>query len=219
MQDPILELLTLVIGTISTAVIGILMKKYKDEIFKYFVKGKVKVLVHHRFFTECETVKSEIGRVNFTTHEEFDKVKTKLMLKIVELKCNAFKEEFEKIVLNKTVDNWSTEKLHQEVHKAYSAVLTGYNTESKRIFRDWGISEEDSRFLIEKYETFRSSIVKIVSQSIDDVILNTSYRNNYLKLSVFLELASAAVTLTPSSVLETFKAVNGRFVKYKNLML
>ena len=219
MKHEILDHFYAISGTVLTAILAFFSKKYKSKIIKYFERNKISSLTQHRFFTECVTVKEDMDRVNFTTHKEFDKVKTKMMLKIVELKCEAFKEEFEKLILNKEINKWSANKLQQEIAKAYSTVLKKYNKGSERVFKDWGISEEDAKFLIEKYEEYRSNVIKTVSEGINDVVLNKDYKTNYIKVSVFLDLACMAVTLTPSSVRETFEAVNGRFAKYKNLIM
>ena len=55
--------------------------------------------------------------------------------------------------------------------------------------------------------------------SLDSVLMNSDYNNNFDKVNTLMELCSLAIHVIPRDVKSSFEAVNGRFAKYKNLIM
>ena len=50
--------------------------------------------------------------------------------------------------------------------------------------------------------------------SLDSVLMNSDYNNNFDKVNTLMELCSLAIYVIPRDVRSAFEQVNGRYAKY-----
>ena len=182
-------------------------------------KNKISKLAFHRFFNVCDQVERKILSMSFITHGEIDRIKTKMMHKLIQLKCVSMKKRFSELLLSKDIDSWDAYKLQHKFKSTLMEVVEEYNHQALMLYIEWGISQEDAKFLIETYEDYRYTMVEGFVDSVDSVLMNNDYSNNFDKVNTLMELCSLAIHVIPRDVRSSFEAVNGRFAKYKNLMI
>jgi len=181
--------------------------------------NRISKLAFHRFFNVCDQVERKILGMTFITHGKEDKIKTKMMHKLIQLKCVSMKKRFSELLLTPDIDTWDAYQLQHKFKSTLMEVVEEYNHEALMLYIGWGISPEDSKFLIETYEDYRSTMVEGYIDSVDSVLMNNDYSNNFDKVNTLMELCSLAIHVIPRDVRSSFEAVNGRFAKYNNLMI
>jgi len=222
------------IGAVGTFLIVILIAVlfiFKKEIITKFQKSKTPIqqqdvsrptisrLVHHRFFNVCDQVENTILSMSFITHGKHDVIKTKLMHHLIMLKCASMKDKFTILLNTNDIDEWDEMQLLHEFKNTLLSVVKEYNSDAKKSFIRWGVSEVDAKYLIDTYEEYRASMVEGFIDSLDSVLTNSSYTNNFDKVTTVMELCSLAIFVIPRDVKSSFEAVNGRFAKYTSLLI
>ena len=93
-------------------------------------------------------------------------------------------------------------------------VVQDYNKKCKVEIMSWGISERDADYIIQEYEDYRMEMVAGFLDSLESVLTNSDYANNFDKVNTTLELCSLAIYVIPRDVRSVFESVNGRFKSY-----
>lgn len=175
---------------------------------------KVKKLEYHRFFNVCDDMEGKIKNMKFYTDGKIDTAKTKIMHKLIELKVCSMKNKFKELLNTNGIDDWDVYQLNYEVKKTLSEVVKDYNSKCELELIKWGVSEKDAKYIIQEYEDYRMTIVEGFIDSIDSIISNPDYINNFDKVNTTLELCALATSVIPRDVRSVFEAVNGRFKNY-----
>lgn len=179
-------------------------------------KHKISRLKHHRFFNTCDQVENKIKTMTFNTNGELDRAKTKMMHKLISMKCETMKKDFSSLLLTRGIDEWGVYELQHEFKSCLTGVVEKYNRDAYNRFLKWGVSSEDANYLIQNYEDYRSCMVEGFVDSLDSVLMNSDYNNNFDKVNTLMELCSLAIYVIPRDVRSAFEQVNGRYAKYNN---
>ena len=142
-----------------------------------------------------------------------------MMHTLIQLKCKSMKSRFGALLLTDGIDSWEHLKLQHTFKTTLGNVVKEYNQAALLTYISWGISHEDAEFLIETYEDYRANMVEGFVDSIDSVLMNKDYVNNFDKVNTLMELCCLAIFVIPRDVQSSFESVNGRFAKYNNLMI
>ena len=227
-MDKIFEALASDILSLPTAVIAVLIfctiifYFFKDSISEWLKKEvkqsqKISKLEHHRFFNVCDNVEAKISNMNFITDGEIDIPKTKMMHELICLKNIAMQKHMNKLVKTRGIDDWGVYELQFEFKKCLGDLVKDYNEKALKNFVKRGVSHSDADYLIQNYEDYRSCMVEAFTDSIDSVLMNSDYHNNFDKVNTLLEICCVAIAVIPRDVRSSFEAVNGRYTKYKHL--
>lgn len=180
-------------------------------------KKKVKNLINHDVFITADVVKDKVKRISFTTHGQDDKVKTKLLQFLIEIKIESLKELLRKFLHQEGVEKYNGQKLKFEVNKVLLDLVTDYSSESHSQFIEMGVSPEDSKFLIDSFESFREDIMDGYIERIESISTNEDYNSNYDRISAMLEVIALGLFVIPKDATNACDFINGRFLKYKNI--
>ena len=84
-------------------------------------------------------------------------------------------------------------------------------------WRDKGISEDDIRYVVELFETFRYDVVKAFEYRINSIFSTTNHHNNKRRLLAIFEMWAFGIDMLPRDMQTTFETLNGRFkeINYK----
>lgn len=194
---------------------------FKDSLSTWLKKEvksthKIARLKHHRFFNTCDKVEQKIKAMTFITNGETDVAKTKMMHKLISMKCETMREYFTALLLNRGIDDWGVYELQHEFKACLGNVVEKYNRDAYTQFLIWGVSAKDADFLIQNYEDYRDCMVEGFIDGLDSVLMNSDYANNFDKVNTLMELCSLAIYVIPKDVRSSFEQVNGRYTKYSN---
>jgi len=88
-------------------------------------------------------------------------------------------KRFSELLLTPDIDTWDAYQLQHKFKSTLMEVVEEYNHEALMLYINWGISPEDSKFLIETYEDYRSTMVEGFVDSVDSVLMNNDYSDNF----------------------------------------
>ena len=201
--------------------LALLLYFFKDSLSTRLKKQNKKVLKiekleHHRFFNTCDRVEYDISKMEFNTNGVADKAKSRMMHELITIKCDTMKREFKSLLLTRGIDSWGSYELQHEFKTTLGGVVEQYNKTVYDKFLQWGVTPEDATYLIDSYEDYRSCMVEGFAASIDSILMNPDYSNNFDKVNTLMELCSLAIFVIPRDVQSVFEQVNGRFEKYNN---
>ena len=188
-----------------------------EKILKKQLKP-IKDLKHHRLFYVCNQVERKVESIKFISHGIEDEVKTLLMNILIQEKLKTVRNIFSKFLDDERLSSYSGNILKSKMARSLQDLVSQYNCLSQEIFEEIGISREDAKYLIDSYEEYRMPLVNGFLDSLDDICSNDDYSSNYDKLNATYELISLSIYLIPKDVKDALDSVNGRFVKYKEMV-
>jgi len=211
--SPILTFLLIIIlvmfyflkDTINEALKSLLLRKKKS---------KIENLKSHDMFITLESVRSKIDKVQFTTHDKIDTVKTKLLQELIHIKIDKTKELFNEFLSKKDVCNYSGQELKFEVDSLLRKLVKEYSQEAHRAFICKAIENDDAAYLISSYERFRTDIMEGYVERIESISTNEDYNSNYDRISAILEVIALGFFVIPKDAANACDLINGRFLKY-----
>lgn len=192
--------------------------KFKDTIVLIFTeekdKRKIKDLKTHSMFLTCDKVLDRIDKIDFTTFNCYDEVKTSLLKKLIHYKIDIVKLRFTELLEHDKIDTMTEAELKFLVATTLSNLVNEYNNNALRYMVDeMNIEIKDAKFLIDKYEEFREYIVNAFVTELDTIVLDSNYNNNFDRVNTILYTVSISLGIIPRDVVATFNGVNGRFKK------
>jgi len=203
------------------AVFLIVVYIFKDIIKEWLKKPISKTkpisnLQFHDMFTTANSVRSKVNAIKFSTHGEDDKIKSRMLHKLIDLKIECVKERFKEFLLQDKLDKLDGNQLKFKIAAALSGIVKEYNEKAFNYFvNEYGISKEDSKYLIDCYEIFRQDIVDGFLSRLESITKNEDYTTNYEKISAVLEVVAISLYIIPKDSKNAMNLANGRFIKYK----
>jgi len=82
------------------------------------------------------------------------------------------------------------------------------------IREDWrgrNISEDNIKYVVELFETFRYDVVKAFEYRINSIFSSTSHTNNTRRLLAIFEMWAFGIDILPRDMHTTFETLNGIF--------
>ena len=195
----------------SESIKGVKLNRKKKLINK---RRLVKDLWSHDLFITAESVKKKVSAIRFTTHGEYDVVKTKLLKILVENQLNSFTKSMKEFIKRDCIDNFEGQRLKFTLTEVLRHGVERYNKETSEQFIRMGVSKEDADFLIGEYEYFRDEIQEGFIDRIDSITTNDNYNSNYDRLSAVFEVLAMGLYLIPKDSVTACNRINGRFKAY-----
>lgn len=177
-------------------------------------KRKVKDLWSHDLFITISLVKKKVNAIEFTTHGEYDIVKSKLLKTLIGHQLDNFKSRMIDFINKECIDNFDGQRLKYLITEVITSGTKEYNKISKTEFLEMGVSNEDAQFLIDEYNDFRDEVQEGFFDRIDSITTNANYYNNYDRLSAVFEVLAMGLYLIPKDSISACNQINGRFKKY-----
>tara|TARA_R110000868_G_scaffold321319_1_gene582373 strand:- start:147 stop:809 length:663 start_codon:yes stop_codon:yes gene_type:complete len=204
----------------ATAVSGViiaLINKWKSRTNVIDKKTSIRDLRDHDVFNTLKRVKEEVANMKFYTHNDYDRVKTRMCYDFTKHKVDVCSSYIFDLVDMKSIESISKDKLKSiiiekqiEMHKAYI----------HNIRKDWlrrGINEEDVDYVIHLFETFRYDVVNSFEHRINSIFGASYHKSNFLLVLAVLEMWAMGIDLLPRDMQTTFVSLNGKFknIKYE----
>ena len=198
--------------------------KFKETITQLVKSNKerekrdIKDLVYHSMFFTGDKVLDRVDKIDFTTFDGYDEVKTKLLKKLIQLKIETVKNRFGEFLLTKDLDKVQTNQLKLMVGTTLSNLVNEYNDKAIRVMsEEMDIEIKDAKFLVDKYEEFREYIVNAFVNELSVIVMDDNYIDNFERLNTILYTVSISLSIIPRDVVATFNNVNGTFKKYQKV--
>jgi len=196
--------------------------KFKETITELIKKSKhnrdINDLIYHSMFLTSDKVLQRIDKIDFTTFDGYDEVKSKLIKKLIQLKIDTVKLRFGEFLKTKDLDKVKQSQLKLMVATTLSNLVNEYNDKAIRVMsEEMGIEVKDAKMLVDKYEEFREYIVNAFVDELSVIVMDDNYIDNFERLNTILYTVSISLSIIPRDVVETFNNVNGTFKKYNKV--
>ena len=196
--------------------------KFKETITELIKKNKhnrdINDLLYHSMFLTSDKVLQRIDKIDFTTFDGYDEVKSKLIKKLIQLKIDTVKLRFGEFLKTKDLDKVKQSQLKLMVATTLSNLVNEYNDKAIRVMsEEMNIEIKDAKFLVDKYEEFRQYIVDAFVSELSVIVMDDNYIDNFERLNTILYTVSISLSIIPRDVVETFNNVNGTFKKYNKV--
>ena len=186
-----------------------LIKRHKRE-------RKIEDLIYHSMFLTGDKVVQRIDKIDFTTFDGYDEIKSKLLKKLIQLKIDTVKLRFGEFLKTKGLDKVKQSQLKLMVATTLSNLVNEYNDKAIRVMSsEMNIKEKDAKFLVDKYEEFREYITRAFVEELNIIVMDDNYIDNFERVNTILYTISISLSIIPRDVVATFNNVNGTFKKYK----
>lgn len=215
-----------IFGVLALFIVGVIALVWNkwSSIEKLFRKKpqrkKVKListLINHSIFYKFGDIFREVKSMKFTTHGEFDEVKTKLLHKLIEIQLTTIENTLITFITDDRNQDLSENEMEAKVMSMNNNVLKAYNLKAKNIFiNEYAILEKDADLMIDSYANFRAQFHRSFENQMAIITRNNDYEDNYIKASALLEVVSTSLYSIPAYGLMAMNEVNGTFLKYKN---
>jgi len=193
--------------------------KFKETINELVKKNKhnrdINDLLYHSMFLTSDKVLQRIDKIDFTTFDGYDEIKSKLLKKLIQLKIDTVKTRFSEFLKTKDLDKVKQSQLKLMVATTLSNLVNEYNDKAIKVMsEEMDIEIKDAKFLVDKYEEFRQYIVDAFVSELSVIVMDDNYIDNFERLNTILYTVSISLSIIPRDVVATFNNVNGTFKKY-----
>jgi hypothetical protein len=173
-----------------------------------------KELINHDLFNTCVRVETEVSLMKFYTHGEYDITKSKMCKDFTKHKITVCTKAFEKI-LEVDIEKMSPNEFKRYILKEQTKMHVRYIDTITNDWRDKNISEDDIKYVIELFETFRYDVVQAFEYRINSIFSSTNHHNNTRRLLAIFEMWAFGIDILPRDMQTTFEGLNGRFKEIK----
>jgi hypothetical protein len=181
-----------------------------NRLFNLRNKLNIEDLKHHDLFNTCVRVEKEVYLMKFYTHGKYDITKSRMCKDFTKHKINVCYRAFEKI-LEKDIEKMTPDEFKKYILKEQNKMHETYINKISEDWRSKSISEEDIRYVIDLFETFRYDVVKAFEYRINSIFSTTNHHNNKRRLLAIFEMWAFGIDILPRDMQTTFEGLNGRF--------
>ena len=185
-----------------------------NRLFNLKNKLNIEDLKHHDLFNTCIRVEKEVYLMKFYTHGKYDITKSRMCKDFTKHKINVCYRGFEKI-LEQDIEKMTPDEFKKYILKQQNKMHETYIDKISQDWRQKGISEEDIRYVIDLFETFRYDVVKAFEYRINSIFSTTNHHNNKRRLLAIFEMWAFGIDILPRDMQTTFEGLNGRFKEIK----
>ena len=187
---------------ILTLIAAYLSIKFKDDLVVLVNKKKdkreIKDLLYHSMFLTCDKVLKRMESIDFTTFNDYDETKTKLLKKLIQLKIETVKQRFTEFLQNEKLKDLEQAHLKFLVATTLSSLVNEYNDKALKVMtEEMQIDVEHAQFVVDKYEKFREYIVNAFIDELDVIVMDDNYNNNFDRVNTILYTVSISLSIIP----------------------
>ena len=176
------------------------------------LKNKLTInsLQHHDLFNTCVRVEKEVSLMKFYTHGQYDIIKSKMCKDFVKYKIKICTKGFEDI-LKVNIEGITPDAFKKYIIDAQNKMHVNYINAIREDWRGRNISEDNIKYVVELFETFRYDVVKAFEYRINSIFSSTSHTNNTRRLLAIFEMWAFGIDILPRDMHTTFETLNGIF--------
>jgi hypothetical protein len=153
------------------------------------LKNKLTInsLQHHDLFNTCVRVEKEVSLMKFYSHGQYDIIKSKMCKDFVKYKIKICTKGFEDI-LKVNIEGITPDAFKKYIVDAQNKMHVDYINAIREDWRGRNISEDNIKYVVELFETFRYDVVKAFEYRINSIFSSTSHTNNTRRLLAVFEM-------------------------------
>lgn len=176
------------------------------------LKNKLTInsLQHHDLFNTCVRVEKEVSLMKFYSHGQYDIIKSKMCKDFVKYKIKICTKGFEDI-LKVNIEGITPDAFKKYIVDAQNKMHVDYINAIREDWRGRNISEDNIKYVVELFETFRYDVVKAFEYRINSIFSSTSHTNNTRRLLAIFEMWAFGIDILPRDMHTTFETLNGIF--------
>lgn len=176
------------------------------------LKNKLTInsLQHHDLFNTCVRVEKEVSLMKFYSHGQYDIIKSKMCKDFVKYKIKICTKGFEDI-LKVNIEGITPDAFKKYIIDAQNKMHVDYINAIREDWRGRNISEDNIKYVVELFETFRYDVVKAFEYRINSIFSSTSHTNNTRRLLAIFEMWAFGIDILPRDMHTTFETLNGIF--------
>ena len=176
------------------------------------LKNKLTInsLQHHDLFNTCVRVEKEVSLMKFYSHGQYDIIKSKMCKDFVKYKIKICTKGFEDI-LKVNIEGITPDAFKKYIVDAQNKMHVDYINAIREDWRGRNISEDNIKYVVELFETFRYDVVKAFEYRINSIFSSTSHTNNTRRLLAIFEMWAFGIYILPRDMHTTFETLNGIF--------
>ena len=176
------------------------------------LKNKLTInsLQHHDLFNTCVRVEKEVSLMKFYSHGQYDFIKSKMCKDFVKYKIKICTKGFEDI-LKVNIEGITPDAFKKYIVDTQNKMHVDYINAIREDWRGRNISEDNIKYVVELFETFRYDVVKAFEYRINSIFSSTSHTNNTRRLLAIFEMWAFGIDILPRDMHTTFETLNGIF--------
>ena len=176
------------------------------------LKNKLTInsLQHHDLFNTCVRVEKEVFLMKFYSHGQYDIIKSKRCKDFVKYKIKRCTKGFEDI-LKVNIEGITPDAFKKYIIDTQNKMHVDYINAIREDWRGRNISEDNIKYVVELFETFRYDVVKAFEYRINSIFSSTSHTNNTRRLLAIFEMWAFGIDILPRDMHTTFETLNGIF--------
>jgi hypothetical protein len=176
------------------------------------LKNKLTInsLQHHDLFNTCVRVEKEVSLMKFYSHGQYDIIKSKMCKDFVKYKIKICTKGFEDI-LKVNIEGITPDAFKKYIIDSQNKMHVDYINAIREDWRGRNISEDNIKYVVELFETFRYDVVKAFEYRINSIFSSTSHTNNTRRLLAIFEMWAFGIDILPRDMHTTFETLNGIF--------
>lgn len=176
------------------------------------LKNKLTInsLQHHDLFNTCVRVEKEVSLMKFYSHGQYDIIKSKMCKDFVKYKIKICTKGFEDI-LKVNIEGITPDAFKKYIIDTQNKMHVDYINAIREDWRGRNISEDNIKYVVELFETFRYDVVKAFEYRINSIFSSTSHTNNTRRLLAIFEMWAFGIDILPRDMHTTFETLNGIF--------
>lgn len=176
------------------------------------LKNKLTInsLQHHDLFNTCVRVEKEVSLMKFYSHGQYDIIKSKMCKDFVKYKIKICTKGFEDI-LKVNIEGITPDAFKKYIVDTQNKMHVDYINAIREDWRGRNISEDNIKYVVELFETFRYDVVKAFEYRINSIFSSTSHTNNTRRLLAIFEMWAFGIDILPRDMHTTFETLNGIF--------
>ena len=148
--------------------------------------------------------------MKFYTHGQYDVIKSKMCKDFVNYKIKICTIGF-KDILKVNIEDITPDAFKKHIIDAQNKMHVDYINAIREDWRGRNISEDNIRYVVELFETFRYDVVKAFEYRINSIFSSTSHTNNTRRLLAIFEMWAFGIDILPRDMHTTFETLNGIF--------
>ena len=205
--------------------VAILVTTFKRDIiamcrFKFLKrrsrKHRIDDLLNHDVFATLERATLEVKVMKFYTNKRYDKVKSKMCYDFTKSKSRTCAMHMKNLARYPKMETMTIMELKNFVIQAQNEMHKDYVNNTKELWINKGIPEDDVDHVIHLFETFRYDVVSSFSHRIESIFGSSFHKTNFDKMLAIFDMWAMGIDLLPRDMQVTFEGLNGKFqdIKY-----
>ena len=172
-------------------------------------------LLAHDFFISLKEVEARVRKTNFAAESgEINQFKRDMMVTLIRRKIAVIGDFFRGFIMSESFELHNTRHFKFEMMTGIAWLVEEYNNDTIKEFVNRGVSMQDAKYFVHRYEDYRSEIINSFLDRLESIGTSEQYVGNFDRMQAMLEVLTVAIEVIPRDVKSLYVLINGRYDKY-----